>query len=496
VDEVFSLAVATGHSLEHPAAGADAARGDFVEAPDPLPAAAYRRTVEHESPPAGPGRVLRAVRLSDTSPPLYYLLLYAWTLALGTGDGALRGFSLLWAALSMPLAWSLGIAIGGRRAALPSVALFALVPLGVYYTSEGRMYSLLVFLAMAHAWLTFRLRRCGGRPAYLGLWALASAGGLLTHYFFAFPWVALTAWLFVHPGRLDRRLLLGAVAAVGLAAVPWYAQVPATLRSWRVTQGWLDVKPPGYDALLAPFRALARFFSGRGLWTGDLQADYDAALLAVAAGAALFWKLGRRALTGDRGLAWMWLGAACLGPLAFDLWRGTYTSHHERYALAGLPAALLLVAAGIAKLPRLAGLIVLGLMVLAWAPGLSRITSADARVGSPIREAARALSSRAGPEDVVVVHSIPSGVAGLARYLDGPAPMAAWVGQLGQRKVPDDVVRLAAGRRRLFLILFHAVNAPAPELDYLQKHARVVGTARLAGIGIVEFAPPAGDRFP
>ena len=31
-DEIFSLAIATGHSLEHPAAEADPAQGDYVEA--------------------------------------------------------------------------------------------------------------------------------------------------------------------------------------------------------------------------------------------------------------------------------------------------------------------------------------------------------------------------------------------------------------------------------------------------------------------------------
>jgi hypothetical protein len=30
-DEIFSLAMATGHSLEHPAADADPSLGDFVE---------------------------------------------------------------------------------------------------------------------------------------------------------------------------------------------------------------------------------------------------------------------------------------------------------------------------------------------------------------------------------------------------------------------------------------------------------------------------------
>ena len=73
-DEVFSLAVATGHSLEHPAAAA-VRLGDFVEPAGAVPPAAFRRYLAHDAPPAGPGRVIRAVLLSDTSPPLYYLAL-------------------------------------------------------------------------------------------------------------------------------------------------------------------------------------------------------------------------------------------------------------------------------------------------------------------------------------------------------------------------------------------------------------------------------------
>jgi uncharacterized membrane protein len=497
VDEVFSLAMATGHSLEHPAAAAAPERGDFVEAPAPQPAAAFRRYAEHESPIAGPARVLRAVLLSDTSPPLYYLLLYAWTLAVGTGDTALRGFTLLWVALSLPLAWSLGTTIGGRRTALPSLALFALAPLGVYFAGEGRMYSLLAFLAMATAWLTLRLADRGFRRVHLALWVAASAAGLLTHYFYVFPWAAMTLWLLFRRSGLERRVLLGAIAVVGLLVLPWYAQVPASLRAWRVTQGWLTARPADYHAVLAPFRSLLAFVSGRGA-TGDAaEGDYEAVLLASLALAALFWRLGwRRAVAGRRGLAWVWLGAALLGPLLFDLWRGTYASHQARYAFAGLPAALLVIAAGIGSLPRRGGAALLAVIVLAWLPGVWRIVTSDARIASPIREAARAVSARAGPGDVVVAHSIPSGVVGLARYLDGAVPMAAWVGQLGQRRVPDDVVRLAAGRRRLFLVLFHTAGDRAPEWDYLRARALLVGEARLGGIGIFEYAPPAGEAFP
>src|SRR6266581_7946251 len=72
-DEVFSLAMATGHSLEHPAAAADSVLGDFVESNTPVHAEELQRYLKHDSPPASPARVVRAVLLSDTSPPLYYL---------------------------------------------------------------------------------------------------------------------------------------------------------------------------------------------------------------------------------------------------------------------------------------------------------------------------------------------------------------------------------------------------------------------------------------
>ena len=78
-DEIFSLAMATGHSLEHPAATADTTLGDFVERDRPVRAEEFQRYLKHDNPPASPARVVRAVFLSDTSPPLYYLLLYGWT---------------------------------------------------------------------------------------------------------------------------------------------------------------------------------------------------------------------------------------------------------------------------------------------------------------------------------------------------------------------------------------------------------------------------------
>ena len=106
MDEVSSLAIATGHSLDHPAATADPALGRAAEE--------FTRYLAHDDPPASPARVVRAVLLSDTSPPLYYLLLYGWTLVFGTSDVALRLFSTACSLACLPFLVGIARRTGGR----------------------------------------------------------------------------------------------------------------------------------------------------------------------------------------------------------------------------------------------------------------------------------------------------------------------------------------------------------------------------------------------
>jgi uncharacterized membrane protein len=190
-DEVFSLAMATGHSLEHRAADAQPQLGDFVEPAFPVPASEFQRYLQRESPPASPARVIRAVLLSDTSPPLYYLLLQGWTLIFGTSDLALRLLSVLFSIASLPLLADLACRIADECAALASYVLFTFSPLVIYYSTEGRMYSLLIFLTIATALVSLLLQERGARMGYCALRVGLSVAGFLTHYFFAFPWLAL-----------------------------------------------------------------------------------------------------------------------------------------------------------------------------------------------------------------------------------------------------------------------------------------------------------------
>lgn len=502
-DELFSLAMATGHSLEHPGGSADPAHGDYAEAPRPLPASAYGRYLEHDDPAAGPGRVIRAVFLSDTSPPLYYLSLHGWTRILGTSDASLRSFSAAWALACFPVLWSLAGRVGGRAARPTTCILFAFSPACVYYSTEGRMYSLVWFWTVCVMWLTLALRRRGARPGLLLAWVVASAAGLLTHYFFAFVWAAACAWLWLHPGKSSRKSLGMGVGLVVLLILPWYVRLPASLANWRVTGDWLNLRPYGFDRASALLDLPWSFLSIRGTW--GIRRRY--ALINVAVFLALALACRRtlyRTLTSPRRrLLWFWLLGACLGPQVFDLLRGTYVVAVPRYAIAGMPAAFLLVGLGLGRLRLLPRISFLVLIVLLDCAGVRRMYLNEARNAEPTRQLGRLLADRADGADLVIVHSIPSGVAGVARYLeagDGPgkgAGFASWVGQLGRRRVPEDLRRLSAGRRRIHLVRIHDVGEPAPQEAWLRENATTAGEDRLESATILHFTPRrGGDFFP
>ncbi|MGN6391308.1 MAG: glycosyltransferase family 39 protein [Gemmatimonadales bacterium] len=498
-DEFFSLAMATGHSVEQPAAAAVPALGDFVEAHDAVPAAAYARYLERDQPPASPARVIRAVFLSDTSPPLYYLLLSAWTAVVGTGDPALHLFSVAWALAAFPLIYLLGRRLGGWWAGFGACVLFTLSPVSLYYSVEGRMYAQLWFVAVLFAWVTLRRHDHGDRPSAAAAWALAGAAGLLTHYFFAFVWAAITLWLLCWPGRTRRRVTIVAAVVTGVAILPWYLRLPESLALWRVTGHWLDGPLTPVQALSAPVTRARDFFTGRGIWGGERSVDRIGALLFALLGLATLWRWPRWLFGRRRLLLWAWVAAACMGPVLFDISRGTYTALIPRYALAGLPAALLLAGVALGRLRPAAVIVLLALIAVTWAPGVRAVFHGRVRAGEPYRRVAREIMARTHGDALVVVHSIPSGVAGIARYLDPSTPVAAWVAQLGQRRVPEDIAALTAGRSRMAFVRVHDVGTPAPELEWLIAHAGTVDSARRENATVVYLtlrvpaAPAAAD---
>lgn len=496
-DEVFSLAMATGHSVEHPAAKAQPVLGDFVERDHAVTSAELRRYTEFEEPAAGPGRVLRAVMLSDTSPPLYYLLLHVWTRLCGVSDLALRMFSILFSLGCVPLIIATGREAEAEKTGWIAAALFAMAPMSLYYSSEGRMYSLLWFCVLAVAYATVKLYRGASEWRWQILWVAAGAAGFLVHYYFVFPWTAVGLFLLCCPGEDRRPRLVGRVAAMAILVLPWYLKFPDTLAQWRITSHWMEIKPSGYVRPLVARDLLVQYFSGYGryIWEPHRIAELGALIVFTVAGCIALLRWRARFFAGPRLLLWMWFAAAAFGPLVADIIRGTYLASYPRYSSAALPAACLLGGIVLSSVRESVAWLGVFLIGLGWAPSVMSIYRNRSRSSEPMADVARHVSAYGREDDLILVHSIPTGAIGLARYTTSPAAFATWVGQLGQRKVPESLVPLLKDRARVVFVKIHAVGEPAPEEVWLRKNAVVVKEKQLAEAYITEFRPRNAERF-
>jgi uncharacterized membrane protein len=168
------------------------------------------------------GATLHGVLHTESTPPLYYMLLWVWTRVLGDGAVALRSLSALAGLGTVMVAWAVGNTLSGRRAAIWLAALAATSPLLVWYSQEARAYELFALTAALSFWFFLRARQAPqARPRDLWAWVAFSVLALLTHYFAAFLVAGEAILLLVGPGLRPAaaRRHVPAVAAVAVAAL-------------------------------------------------------------------------------------------------------------------------------------------------------------------------------------------------------------------------------------------------------------------------------------
>ncbi|HET8564870.1 MAG TPA: glycosyltransferase family 39 protein [Solirubrobacterales bacterium] len=184
--------------------------------------------------PGSFAHMLHEVKVSESNPPLYYVLAWVWAKLFGRGEFELRALSALFGTAVVPVAYLVGRRLASRRAGLILAALAAVNPMLIWYSQEARSYALLVFFGALSCYFFLRvLDEARGRD--LALWALSSALALCSHYFAAFPVAIEAAWLLVSLRILWRLVLpaVAAVAATGAALLPLLsAQVNATHIGW------------------------------------------------------------------------------------------------------------------------------------------------------------------------------------------------------------------------------------------------------------------------
>lgn len=182
----------------------------------------------------------------DGHPPLFYVLLHFWMELGGDSDQWVRALAGVISVLGLPLTYLAGHRLaeragagplGSRRTGLLALAVMALLPYGVRYGAETRMYSLVITLVLAGYLLVDDLltaRSRGSRRWLVAAGAALVAAALLwSHYWSMWLLAALglvALWRSVRapegPRRSGARILVGSLVVGGVLFLPW---VPALL---------------------------------------------------------------------------------------------------------------------------------------------------------------------------------------------------------------------------------------------------------------------------
>ena len=166
----------------------------------------------------GLGGLLSHLSSSETTPPLYFVLVWAWTKVFGTGVFDYRSLSALAGTLTIPVIYLAGRELS-PRIGVWAAALTTVNPAMYYYSQEARSYALLILFS-AGALLFWQRAMKAPSTGRLAGWAAMSILALLTHYFAAFLFIAEAAMLLRRLGWRQVLPSAGAVALVGLALLP------------------------------------------------------------------------------------------------------------------------------------------------------------------------------------------------------------------------------------------------------------------------------------
>jgi hypothetical protein len=192
----------------------------------------------------------------DGSPPAFYVLLHFWMRLFGTSQGATHVLPLVMSLIAVPLAYWAGTQLFGRRAGLAAAALMATNPFMAWYSTETRMYPMVVVLGLVGvtlAWRGFRDRRLVDVAGAVVSFTLL----MYTHDWGIYLAAVTGAVLFgLAVARGDRRAA-GAVVIAGAAVLAmWLPWLPTFLNQTHNTAAPWAVRPDIGDFFADPASAL------------------------------------------------------------------------------------------------------------------------------------------------------------------------------------------------------------------------------------------------
>ncbi len=334
------------------------------------------------------GQMLRERELNW--PPGYLMLLKAWSQLASANDFALHTLGALVGLLGTACAVQAGRTLHSWRAGWLAGLAFGTSGYAIYFLLEMRGYGPLLALLMALVWLQARwLRRPNWQRAVpyvlvqIAVLYMHFTGGLVLAL--AAVWVAAS----LPPRQWPRWIAVEAV--VGVAFLPVLQQF---WDSYQLRRDALRTNPPGAHLLHGPGTQISAY---------SLHHDvvWAALVIVAAVGVGLWLWRRRRSAVGPA----LWLALWGVGlPMYAYLSRESQGLYSTRYLVYTLPALLLLIAVGLASLPRrgwiVGGILLLVMASYGWRPFDHRPRYSDS---PPVRDLVIEMARRFEPGDVLVI---------------------------------------------------------------------------------------------
>lgn len=266
----------------------------------------------------------------ESTPPLYYVIAWAWSRVFGTTEIAVRALTALIGLTTVVVAYAIGLELRSRRGGLILAALVAVSPFMVWFSQDARAYVLVMLLtSVALLFFAQALRTESSRSIWW--WAIASAASLTAHHFAIFVVGPEAVALLYFRATRSR-----AVRPIVFVGAVWIMLVPLLMfQSMQNHLNWIT-----YLGLTARLQMTLQFFTTSS-W--DISFLLLAALTALIAGVIGFAFATRRIQR--RELLILSVGAcAILLPTAAALLGFDYVNY-QNLVVGWMPSAAVLAAA-------------------------------------------------------------------------------------------------------------------------------------------------------
>ncbi|MBM4418788.1 MAG: hypothetical protein FJ033_10820 [Chloroflexi bacterium] len=425
---------------------------------------------------------------ADIHPPLYYLLLAAWTSSAGPSEYALRYFSASAALLALAATIALARQGFGPRVAVLAGVAASVNPLSIWYAQEARMYALGSLFVVLAALLALRLGRSNNARYWLGLVGLAVATAY-THYVAIASFAAqLLALLPRFTVPIWRARAFVALILVLIAYEPWWST------AWRQVTGWPS--PTSAESLPTLVQR-----TGAALWLGVLSPTNDLLWTTPLAWSIVVVGLLRMVRGGGAGTI---VGLSLLVPIAAIVGVSSVRPFfHPKFLVSVAPFIDIALGVGLAwlygspwarPLPRvMVVLLAIGMCVIRLA-GFASATGDPATRRDEYRGLAAYLMRVEAPGDVVLV-SAPGQVEILRYYYRGEAPLIEM--PVGRPAVEDatvshlEAVTVASAHVRGVLWSTGDVDPNRVLENWLDRRMFKSSDRWFGGVRLVEYLNPA-----